>query len=536
MPPSPTPLNRVKNAQRRLKNVRALREAQVLERRAELLEGALPTQLDWITAYATLVDRLRSEPYSYNVASPFDRKFGRNFPIYQTEQDLAILRAPARVLCQANTYAQALLEGLTSYVIGPGFMYRAAGQRHQQAPVELVEAVQAVVDRFLWRNQWNNAESWGDLETIPEQSYEEEFFGRSLRDGETTALHTVTEAGETDVRFVEPEFITQPPGARWQEWSFGWKTPENDEQRKLAAWVSWTGNPADGEEIAIENLVQMKRNSDRIAKRGVPDFAFDASDALTTAQRLRRALAVGAAQKACIVGVRQHKGQTQGQVQSFADALADFTATDLVTGQQRNVRQYSPGEWEDLPENLEYVPGPAAGNEAALVEVLTACLRGAVVRWNGFEWLISADSSSNSYANAMAAESPAVKRVLREQARYRACFLRSVTIAVRNAALAGAIRALGRTWSWEEVRTLVEVQIEAPNPEVRDPLQLAQANALKVQAGWKSRQTVMQEEGLDVDREIENMDAWHERFGPEGPPLELPPAAEKGADKPPSAP
>jgi hypothetical protein len=476
-----------------------------------------PSQLDWISAYSSLLDRLRGEPWSYNITSPYDNKYGRRFPLYQSEAELSLLRAPSRILCQTNNYALALLGGLRSYIIGPGYTYRAAARENvSNVPASLVEGVQAVIDRFMRLNQWKGNDSWADLDQLPLKPIEGEAFERSLRDGETLLMHTWdSDAGTTWVRFVEPEFVVQPPNSRWQEWSFGWKVPENDEQRKLAAWISFTGNPVDGEEFPVEQLAYLPRNADRIHKRGMPDFSFDAYDALQTAQRLRRALAVGGAIKASIVGVRQHKAQTVSQTRSMRDELTDYEQVDLTTGRNQHMRRYEPGEWEDVDENLEYVRGPSTDCEGALVEVLQACLRGAVVRWNGFEWLVSADASSNSYANALAAKSPAVQRVREEQsACYKPLFTRSMTIAVKNAADAGMIRAGGRTWEWEQIKALVELQVEAPAPEVEDLQQEAQRDVAMNQIGAKSIQTICQEQGLDYEREMQNREEHEERFPP----------------------
>lgn len=68
--------------------------------------------LDWITPYAELLDlTARSgDPIFTGPATYWQRRQGRNWPIYQTEQELAILRAPARLLVATNSYAQGLIE------------------------------------------------------------------------------------------------------------------------------------------------------------------------------------------------------------------------------------------------------------------------------------------------------------------------------------------------------------------------------------------------------------------------------------------
>src|SRR3990167_3819601 len=57
-----------------------------------------------------------------------DRKHGQNYPLFQNETELNMLRAPARLLCATNPYAVGLLSGLTSYTINSGYNYRATSK------------------------------------------------------------------------------------------------------------------------------------------------------------------------------------------------------------------------------------------------------------------------------------------------------------------------------------------------------------------------------------------------------------------------
>jgi hypothetical protein len=47
----------------------------------------------------------------------------------------------------------------------------------------------------------------------------------------------------------------------------------------------------------------------------------------------------------------------------------------------------------------------------------------------------------------------------------------------------------------------------------KSALDEAQANQIRVQGGWKSRQTVQQEEGLDPEREMQNIEEYNRRMG-----------------------
>src|SRR5208337_5392254 len=63
---------------------------------------------------------------------------------------------------------------------------------------------------------------------------------------------------------------------------------------------------------------------------------------------------------------------------------------------------------------------------------------------------------------------------------------------------------------------LIDIQCEAPSILARDEQDEAQANQIRVTGGWKSRQTVQQEEGLDPQQEMQNIEAYNERFGQGG--------------------
>ena len=59
----------------------------------------------------------------------------------------------------------------------------------------------------------------------------------------------------------------------------------------------------------------------------------------------------------------------------------------------------------------------------------------------------------------------------------------------------------------------IDMQCEAPSIQARDEATEAQANQIRVQGGWRSRQTVQQEEGLDPEQEMRNIEEYDERFG-----------------------
>jgi hypothetical protein len=79
-----------------------------------------------------------------------DRDQGRDFPIFQTEQELAVIRGAARLITASNPIAVGLLNSLTNYVIGNGFHY-AVSPRDAGAG-ELAKTASSVLEEFLEEN------------------------------------------------------------------------------------------------------------------------------------------------------------------------------------------------------------------------------------------------------------------------------------------------------------------------------------------------------------------------------------------------
>lgn len=511
---SPTPRDELRNLRTenrlRVERVRSerLRQAELrATRRREVMEAL---SLDWVTPYAELLDMTRraGDPVITGPSSAWQRRHGRNWPIYQTEAELNLLRAPARLLLATTGSAQGLVEGITSYLVGSGCTYRMAKAKDRdELPVEVVEAAQDVVDEILDRNQWFGGEQPG---------IEEELVGRSMEDGEFVLCHYPGKDGWTEFRVQEPEQLTQPPGSG-PEYLFGILTPKNDTQKHERYYIQFGDSPDQGEEYDADEVTHFRRNVRRSMKRGVTDFCFDTYDALSLAGKLRTNLADTAAQQASIVAVRQHESGTKEDLQAFVDDDADLTERDYLTGGQTPVKQRRRGSWEDIPKGMSYVPGPIASSTPIHIQVLDACLRGAGCRWQAPPWLMSGDLNAMNYATSLTAESPFVKTILRRQRPYCEAFRRPVWFALEHYARTHGLRdRTGRVWSWDEVKHRLKLQVTAPSPETRDKLAEAQRASVEIPLGVQSRQGYMQEQGRDVDRVEADNQAYQDKFGGDG--------------------
>jgi len=490
-------------------------------------------QTDWLSAYNDMLQRVRGEELAFNVTSAWDRRAGIDFPIFRTEQELSLYRMPSRIMDATNPYAQGLLRGLRAYVIGDGYTHRVTSKKDDDQHPDLCEFLQGIIDQFHESNGW-----FGASEEDPgAPSMEAEFFNRSIRDGDALLCHFACTGGRTEVRMQEPEHLTHA-GSPW-DWeigSFGILTERLDPAKRYAYWFTWGGAPDSGEEVAADRVVHLRRGVDRIIKRGLPEWIFSTYTALDVADKLSTNLGIGGAAQASYAEIRQHDNALQANITNMQAALTDYQRTNLTTGRTDNFSKTPSGRRVDVPKGMVWVDPPAYKSPEGFVVILHALLRKAGQRWNAPEWLAtSSGADMAAYTASLTSESPFVRSVQAEQRQYKACYCRSDWIALENYVrhCGGSVtvpvrsgenreRVTERSYTWAEIKRFVDIQVEAPSPIVRDGLQEAQSNSLRVQAQLKSRQTAMQEEGLDPDREIANMREWDEVMGPELSALELP--------------
>ena len=483
-------------------DVKIVPQAEALRRQRENRDALEAVDLpNWVFAYQDIWDRLRD---GWEFISPFtskrDRQFGVNFPIFRTEQELSILRAPSRILCSVNNYAKGLLNGLSAFVIGTGYTYRVL-PKEDRADKYFCKKVQAELDDFMERTAWD--------------ALERELFWRSREDGEFFIRSGLGENGFTWIRTVEPEQVTQMPGTNFEEWSFGIETPREDSQTPLSYWISYESEAVKGEQLFPNEIVHFKANVKRSIKRGLPDFAFSAYDTLVSADKLRRNMGEGAAIQAAIAGIREHQTASLSQVQAFQNSITDFSKTDPITTRTGLTQKMQPGTILDTGQNTKWVNAPAASNAASHVEILDALCRGAAAAWNAPEWLVSASAANmGGYTSSLVAESPFVIRVKAEQKEYARPFRAIMLLVLRHAMEAGRLPP--------NTLQLIRIEIQPPLIEHRDKLLEAQTNQTYVMMKTKAPQTVMTEIGIDPEEEMTKIEEFDERMGQGGDPLEMP--------------
>jgi hypothetical protein len=508
------------DSSRSLRHAREARERARLEFESRELSRVSHESFGYSSPFdlwSPLLDRVaeyQSDPASFVLGGPGLRKRGQNWPVFQTEQELDHYRTISRGVYEGNSNGKGFLQGLTSFVVCEGMTLRATTDRKGDDSADrLVSLTQDWLDEFEKRN--NFAER------------QQEVYKRSKRDGEAFVRLFLRPDGSSDVRFVWPEHVYAPPAEDDSDWSFGVLTEPGDAETVLAYAVhdpeslSWSA-------VNAAEVEHFKCNVDSGVKRGLPEFCLDLRDLLEEAKKVRRNTAHGAAIQAAIAWVRQHEQASVSQVNALTQANRDFQAPRFSRfGNDRiDSENFEPGTILDVDKGQTYVPPPPASNAVAHAQVVQMLLRLAAARWNAPEGLVSGDYSNNNFASALVAESPFRRTMSMEQGFYKRRFTNIVDKARRHAVACGLLPA--------ESLGVVEIQVEPPELENRNPTEVAQRDQIYNSMRVKSAQTISQEQGLDYEQEQSNFAAAADSQGSEGQALPLPgdPTQDQGPPNP----
>lgn len=468
----------------------------------------------WLASYTDLLQRYSDgNPFGYPITQPNDRRYGSNFPFWVSEAQLSLLRAQSRLVVTMSPNARGLLNGLTSYVIGTGFKYKAVtkdldpskedmsdiGSKGDKAK-QVVKMVQRAIDSFVKKNRWSDVE--------------QELFWRTQEDGECFIRLFPQNDGNMTVRIVEPEQITMPPGGTMETYSYGMKTPPDDVNAVEAYYAMYIvprvgvdirGMSKDdlGDEVKAREMVHVKANVKRNIKRGMPTFSYDTLGSFTSASKLRNNVGEGAAVQAAIAAIRQHETADEAEVDTMRQAGIDYSQTDTGTGRTELYQKIGPGSFLDIPKGMSFIPPPAAANANVHVDVIQMLLRSAGNTHNAPEWLSSGDASNNNYASSLTAEGPFTKNCERLQE-----WFRDPMSVVIHAAVDNAVKANRVPTDW---RDYVTIAVSMPTVQSRDVYEETAAATQLIQAKVKSVPTVRGEMGLDSDKEDKLIEEWNKK-------------------------
>ncbi|MDB5334891.1 MAG: hypothetical protein JWN70_510 [Planctomycetaceae bacterium] len=450
--------------------------------------------------------------YQRPATTLFDRTDGRFLPIYQTEFDLAVIRAMGRTLAQVSPALVGAVRSMCNYTIGEGFTFTAnRDDTADLSPADsqpLVDAVQREINTLL-----------DDTDFVG--SFDREIHNSSIEDGEVFLHLKPSCCGGVKISRCEPDQVRQPALSRELEdwvsdafgiacdefvssWSFGVHTRADEPDVALGYHVVADESGVNWEYIPASRMVHIKRNVPRNAKRGFSDFYPVEADA-TRGEKLRRNMAEGAAVQSAIAYVRQHvQGATRvGVEQMLGENKVGTSQQQLPMGgsRSRNVVQYRPGTVVDLSAGLEYKPGPMGSDRANDFMVVAQYVqRMQAIRWSMPEYMFTGDASNANYSSTLVAESPFVKSCEAEQRFYSRHFVSVLWKALQIRWELGAFEQFGVTW--EELEQTIEIKAECPDVATRDELANVQRQEILIRLGVMSRKTAATQNGLDYEAEV----------------------------------
>ena len=452
-----------------------------------------------------------------------DRDEGRDFPIFRTEQELAVIRGAARLLTSTSPIAVGVLTTLTNDVIGSGFHYAVAPSAGSDRHFSTV--ANRVIDEFLEENGWI-----GDLDR--------ELFQRSRVDGEYFLGLWHVGNGHVQARAVEPDQVTEPSNKsgidKWlgfgpspaSSWTFGVHTDDTDAQAIHGFYVQWTNRdtewdyfPGGNEPITPPKgaglwMEHAKLNVVRSVKRGLSDF-FPIQGNLDLARRVLRNMGEGSAVQAAIAWIQETApGTTQAQTSSATLARADvrYTTNSAQGSRTHTAQHFDPATILKVPNGQRYLPGPlGAQNAPSFITAAEALLRTVAVRWSLPENLVTGTAEHNNFASSLVAESPFVKFAESQQQLYVRRDQRTLKRVLWFAWSAGRFGDV----PWSLVEQSIEITVTPPQIEVRDPEKETRVREMLNKAGILSRKTWSAQEGLDFDTEQKNL-AAEAQAGPRG--------------------
>lgn len=442
-----------------------------------------------------------------------DRDDGKYLPIYQSQMDLAAIRAEARNVTAMSGGVMGAIGTLTNYTLGAGLKFTA-----QQAPAcpvsispevlqSLIVEAQAVIDQFLRENNFQS-------------DMDREIDARAREDGEAFIELCVSPMGQIRASFDEPDMVCQPSDSRsievWlqdtdplrysSEWIWSWsfgvhcvrKTPDDPQ----GYHVVYDTTGSDWDYIPASRMLHVKRNVPRNVKRGVSDLYWIANDVQREA-KIRRNTAAGAALQAAIAWVREHAtGITPTAVSNMVTGNAVTTRQQRTSSgtQLRPGGKLREGTVVDIPENMKYLPGPM-GSERNPNFILVAqyVSRAIAQRWAMPEFMFTSDASNANYASTLVAESPFTKARETDQRFYSQRFVELMWKVLRLAHEIGrSFRQLSR---FDDLMQILEITAEGPRVSNRDELQMVQRQEIQMRLGLLSEDTAAAEGGLDIAKE-----------------------------------
>lgn len=518
---------RRQQAEHDLATMRATTEAKALQRSLSLLEAPQPVTVPWteypaFDAFGSLCPA-RERPYYWTNID--DRTEGRYRPIYETDQDLRMMRAESRRMQAMFPVAESALESLTDYVVlGYQFTVQPRVKGTENSTGQLVAQVQKVVDKFLDRTNFID-------------NLDREIFKQSRGDGEsfpTLYIDDGCKIPEVRLELTQPDYILAPleerplnnmlrMGHKLNYWYHGVHTTfsrilKREDVTRPHGYHAVFDRTGDQWDYLPEARVEhIKRNVGLDGRRGVSDF-FSITPDLEREAKIRRNTAEGAAILAAIVEIRQYaEGTTKTAIESMAGGSVTSTYDRQVPSGSKSVisQQVTPGTVRHVPFGQTSMLGAMGTLRSPVyMEVCQFLLRIIGNRWHFPEFMSSGDASNNNLASSITATEPFERFCEANQYVYGQHYKNLIWKALR------IYHAIGRFGgiSWRQLCDAIDISFSCKSPAIRDPLQRAQANQIMHSARVMSTRSWQVDAGLDPDEE----DAELKTEPPPSPPVATP--------------
>lgn len=463
----------------------------VMDLKDELAATVLET-VDMMASYVDPSERFRGPDGSLwiPVGGAQDGRSSSDKSNFSSEQELTAAREYCRWLAAENPYAINLHENLVSYIVGTGPRVTIAPRQGEEVGDDAIKTIQDAFNDWLWESDW--------------ACRQQESVVRFDRDGEYFRRFFTGEDGEVQVRFVEPNQVSQPEGGNANSF-MGVQTAPGDVETVEGYWV-------DGQIVPAEEIQHVKANVDANVRRGRPT-TWAIREQLRMAVRVQMNIGKVSIIQTKIALIQRYPNATKSGVESLRSTNADYTTTNPVTGKTTTVESMQDGSIIRAKAGTEY-EYPAGGVD---VEKFGAgaqmILRSAAARVCFPEFMFTSDASNANYASTMVAEGPAVRMFQRRQETQKQADLAVYWKVLESKAAQGLFDA--------SLLERIEVLVEAPTVQVRDQLQEAQTFEIYDRMGVVSKQTICGKLGLDYKQEQKNISEW-EKDHPKPEPLMSP--------------
>lgn len=445
-----------------------------------------------------------------------DRIDGKYFPIFQCEQDLAMIRAGVRRFIGMSEVVEAVHNTLKVYTFGKGIEWTVKPLVGKDTPERLVDDIKRIIDRFAENIALQN-------------SFDHEMQTRAIDDGNTLIAieRDISNQNQIDANFVEPECLTQPRSAGNTEfmdylehqfgidcsgfspnWLFGILTRERQTSRPLGYHVVHNATGTDWDFYPTDQFVHLKRNVPRNVKIGLPDW-FAVKQRVYQNEKLLTNMASAAALQSAIAWVEESPaGTTAGQLPGIGNLDGVYPKPTNIgngggTRTQKQTR-YNAGTILRPTPGRQYKAGPMGSERNnGYIEVLKEIKRSTASRFVIPYGMISSDSSDTNYASSLVAEAPFVKARESDQEFYGNGIKSMLWKVVKLAWKLGWLDLRGIPIS--RLKEFVDIQLDFPSVATRDRTALVSQLVQEVDVlGVTSKRTAAIDLGRDYDEEVRN--------------------------------